>query len=296
MALFANALLGAPFVKLFAAWILIVVAINVRAGKNDEAFGLAGFAGSDLASAAMMIAILDATMSLDNVVALASIANGAPWALIIGVLLSIPIVIYGSLFLTEAMRDAPDLLALGAAFLGWVAGGMAVSDPFLAGWAAAYAPALAIVAPPLVVGFVLIAGADTKSKELLAAGPGGRLPRPAEASERKTAASRPRAPSLPPTAPDEPPPPFPDLLKAFPLPHAYRPAANSETNVASGTEAASMQPSEWGRNAGFAPPTNPTKTALFGLSEEQLLVVELILLTCFAGLLLVIATYFDNFT
>ncbi len=34
MVLFADALLGAPFVKLIAAWILIVVALNIRAGKD----------------------------------------------------------------------------------------------------------------------------------------------------------------------------------------------------------------------------------------------------------------------
>ena len=46
-------------------------------------------------------------MSLDNVVALAAIAGGSFWLLALGVLLSIPIIAFGGLILTEIMRRAP---------------------------------------------------------------------------------------------------------------------------------------------------------------------------------------------
>ena len=73
----------------------------------------------------------DAAMSLDNVVAVAAIARGDFWLTALGVLLTIPILAYGSLILKEIFHNAPEILTFGAVVLGWTAGGMAVSDPRL---------------------------------------------------------------------------------------------------------------------------------------------------------------------
>ena len=102
MILFANALLGVPLVKLVGAWTLIVIALNVhRPGRGDEPPVAEGAgAASDFLSAAAVIMFADAAMSLDNVVALAAIAGGNFWLLAIGVLLSIPILVYGAFILT----------------------------------------------------------------------------------------------------------------------------------------------------------------------------------------------------
>ncbi len=91
MILFANALLGVPLVKLVGAWTLIVIALNVRKqnGADDDVSAREAGA-SDFLSAAAVIMLADAAMSLDNVVALAAIAGGNLWLLAIGVLLSIP--------------------------------------------------------------------------------------------------------------------------------------------------------------------------------------------------------------
>jgi YjbE family integral membrane protein len=160
MLVFANALLDVPLVKLIAAWTLIVIALNVRARKaDDDNFASAGGAGAgDFVTAAAVIMLADAAMSLDNVVALAAIAGGSFWLLALGVLLSIPIIAYGSLILSGIIRRAPAILTLGAVVLGWIAGEMAVSDPLLAGWVGANAPALAVFAPALGAAFVWLAG------------------------------------------------------------------------------------------------------------------------------------------
>ena len=71
-------------------------------------------------------------MSLDNVVALAAIARGSFWLLAIGVALSLPILGFGGMLLIGLLRRAPALVAFGAALLGWIAGGMAISDPVIA--------------------------------------------------------------------------------------------------------------------------------------------------------------------
>jgi len=211
MILFANALLGVPLVKLIAAWTLIVIALNVAAHKRgDESMSAKGAGStSDFLSAAAVIMFADAAMSLDNVVALAAIAGGNIWLLTIGVLLSIPILVYGAVILTRIIDRAPAILTVGAAFLGWVAGGMAASDPLVAGWIEANAPALAVFAPALAALFVFIAGAGAK-------------PASARAPIRR-AAPRPAAP-----APRQPAPPAPAPPSvAAPRPALVRPAVDS---------------------------------------------------------------------
>jgi YjbE family integral membrane protein len=159
MLAFANALLEVPLVKLVAAWTLIVIALNVRARKVDQGLAATKPAGAgDFVTAAAVIMLADAAMSLDNVVALAAIAGGSFWLLALGVLLSVPIIAYGSLILSRIIRGAPAILTLGAVVLGWIAGEMAVSDPLVAGWFEANAPALAVIAPALGVAFVWLAG------------------------------------------------------------------------------------------------------------------------------------------
>ena len=165
MLAFANMLLDVPLVKLIAAWTLVVIALNVRArGADDERFAASGAGAGDLLAAAAIIAFADAAMSLDNVVALAAIAGGNFWLLALGVLLSIPIVAYGSLILSGVVRHAPMILTLGAVVLGWIAGEMAVSDPLLSGWVHANAPALVPFAPVLGAAFVWIAGAGAERR------------------------------------------------------------------------------------------------------------------------------------
>ena len=176
MVAFANALLGVPLVKLVAAWTLIVIALNVRARKADEGPAAPEAAGAgDFVTAAAVIMLADAAMSLDNVVALAAIAGGSFWLLALGVLLSIPIIAYGGLILSGIIRRAPAILTLGALVLGWIAGEMAVSDPLVAGWVEANAPALAVFAPALGAAFVWLAGEGAERR------PPRRAVRPARA-------------------------------------------------------------------------------------------------------------------
>ena len=106
-------------------------------------------------AAASIIVIADAAMSVDNVIALAAIAHGNLWLLAAGVLLSIPLLACGSLIIDVLSRHFPPLIPVGAGLLGWIAGGMAISDPALVDWANAQAPALVLIAPALGALFVL---------------------------------------------------------------------------------------------------------------------------------------------
>jgi len=267
MILFANALLGVPLVKLFGAWMLVVIALNVRAQRADDGgvFSGAGTAG-DFVSAAAVIMLADATMSLDNVVALAAIAGGNFWLLALGVLFSIPIIAYGALILTAIIRRAPEIIAIGAAFLGWIAGAMAVSDPLVAGWVQADAPALAVFAPALVALFVLSAGVRPNAKD------------PA-ASQNASAVARASAPSprlgfvaIPRTARRSTPPNREPCSSTLP-----KPAAVAED-----------------RPPAFAA-TGPAASA-HGWTEERVVVAGFVLLALIAGLIIFFASFFDSLT
>jgi predicted tellurium resistance membrane protein TerC len=64
-------------------------------------------------------------------VAIAAVADGDFSLIVFGVLLSIPLIIGGSTLLLALISRYPLLVWLGAGLLGWVAGKMAVSDPWL---------------------------------------------------------------------------------------------------------------------------------------------------------------------
>ena len=74
-------------------------------------------------------------MSLDNVLAIAAAAHGSSKLIIFGIVLSVPIVMFGAGFLLKVLERFPLLVWGGAGLLGWVAGEMMASDPFVAGQA-----------------------------------------------------------------------------------------------------------------------------------------------------------------
>ncbi len=206
LAVMASSLLAVPLVKLAAAWLLIVIALNVSAqrGPHDGQDRPDAVAGADLWSVATVIVVADAAMSLDNVVALAAIARGNFWLLLAGVAFSIPLLAYGGLILTTLVRGAPGLMAIGAALLGWIAGDMAVSDALVGHWANAEAPGLVAIAPALGAAFVLLYGWLTPSRPPPRSIP---LARPARAARPAVPASAPPRPPAPqPPRPSEPAP------------------------------------------------------------------------------------------
>ncbi len=156
----ATSLLTLPLVKIVGALVLTLIALNVADDEEwSERIGEdGGRAKATLWSAAAVIVVADAAMSIDNVVALAAIARGNFWLLAVGVALSLPILAYGGVILTQLLRRAPGLVTFGAALLGWIAGGMAISDPLIAPWADANAPGLVAIAPALVAAFVYFQG------------------------------------------------------------------------------------------------------------------------------------------
>lgn len=154
-------LLEIPCLKLVGAVALVVIAIKLMV-KEDEQGGETNRSGGDgkpsldLWTAVFVVVIADVIMSLDNVVALAAVAKGSIFFLGLGLVLSIPLLMSGSMFVAALLKRYPMLIAAGGAFLGWIAGDIGVSDPMVADWVTVQAPALTVAMPLLVALFVLM--------------------------------------------------------------------------------------------------------------------------------------------
>jgi YjbE family integral membrane protein len=132
---FALQLLAIPLLKLFGAGLLLWIGVKLLVPEHGE--GHAEIAAGDrLWSAVKTVIIADFVMSLDNVIAIAGAAEAAggdhTMALVVfGILVSIPIIMWGSQFVIKLMDKLPIIITLGGMLLGWIAGTMAVTDPAL---------------------------------------------------------------------------------------------------------------------------------------------------------------------
>jgi predicted tellurium resistance membrane protein TerC len=84
--------------------------------------------GTTLMAAIKTIVVADAVMSLDNVIAVAGASHGSMVLVTFGILVSIPIVVWGSKLVLTLMDRFPIVITFGAALLGWIAGGMLLTD------------------------------------------------------------------------------------------------------------------------------------------------------------------------
>lgn len=131
-ALVVTYLLGVPYLKVIGGVLLFWIAIKLAVGE-EEAHGNIE-ASESLWKAVRTIAIADAVMSLDNVIAIAAASRGHAELFIFGLLLSIPLIIMGAQLLTSIIERFPILVWLGAALLGWIAAEMILGDIAVLRW------------------------------------------------------------------------------------------------------------------------------------------------------------------
>jgi len=123
---FAVFLLTLPYLKLIGAALLLWIGIGLLKGEDDDA-DIEGNNG--LLAAVKTIIIADLVMSLDNVIGVAAAAKGDVLLLVLGLVISIPLIIFGSTIILKLMTRFPVIITLGAGLLGWVAGEMCLTDP-----------------------------------------------------------------------------------------------------------------------------------------------------------------------
>jgi YjbE family integral membrane protein len=131
-ALMITWLLGVPFLKIIGGLLLLWIGVKLATGEDEAHEEVTG--SDKLWGAVKTIAIADAVMSLDNVLAISAASHGNVWLFIFGLLLSIPLIIFGAQLITSIIERFPVFIWLGAALLGWIAGEMIVTDPIIMNW------------------------------------------------------------------------------------------------------------------------------------------------------------------
>src|SRR6266568_4066590 len=131
---FAMSLLVNPYLKLVGGALLVWIGIKLIAEEDTEH----NVKASDrLLAAIWTIIVADLVMSLDNVMGVAAAAKGSVPLIVFGLIISIPIVVFGSQIIMRIIERFPILVLAGGGLLGYIAGEMAVDDPAVRPWIAA---------------------------------------------------------------------------------------------------------------------------------------------------------------
>ncbi len=116
-----------PYLKLIGGLLLLYIGVKLVIAEESSEEGIA--TTSSLWGAIQTILIADAVMSLDNVVAIAAAAHDSVLLITLGLLISIPLIVFGSQMILSVLKTYPILVVLGGGLLGWVACEIIVSDP-----------------------------------------------------------------------------------------------------------------------------------------------------------------------
>lgn len=132
LTLVAAEMLKLPWLRLAGGALLLWIGVGLLIDDDDDGHDAA--AGKGLWAAVRTIVIADFVMSLDNVLGVAAAAKGHFGLLITGLILSIPLIMFGSGIILRIMDRFPVIITIGAALIGYVAGEMLVEEPVLAPW------------------------------------------------------------------------------------------------------------------------------------------------------------------
>src|SRR6266404_636098 len=118
-------LLGVPYLKLVGGALLLWIGVKLVADEEDSADIKAH---ENLWAAIWTIIVADAVMSLDNAIAIAAAAKGNLPLIVIGLVISIPIIVFGATLISRLLDRFPWLGIVGAALIGWIAGEVMAGD------------------------------------------------------------------------------------------------------------------------------------------------------------------------
>lgn len=169
---FALTLLAIPFLRIIGALLLIWVGIKLLQPDPENSTHEID-ASTTLLGAIKTIIIADAVMSLDNVIAIAGAAKDSVGLVIFGLIVSVPIIVWGSKLIMRLMDRFPIIIIIGAGLLGWIAGDMAIADVAINEWVSTNAIFLHWLSPVcgvliIVITGKLLAARSLKNKILIA--------------------------------------------------------------------------------------------------------------------------------
>jgi len=157
LTVFVVFLLSLPYLEIAGSLLLLWIGIKLLVAEDEGDEG--GVDQKDTLMAAIRtIIIADMVMSLDNVLAMAAAAKGHMWMLVVGLVITVPVILFGSALLMKLMERFPIFVMIGAALIGWVAGEMIISDPAIKGWIDANMASLHTIAPVACAALVIGVG------------------------------------------------------------------------------------------------------------------------------------------
>ena len=146
-------LLKIPGLLAIGGLILIWISVKllVQEEKHEDVK-----AGGSLASAIWTIIVADAVMGLDNVIAVAGAAHGHFILVVLGLIISVPIMVWGSTMIMKFMERFPIVITIGAAILAYTAASMITSEQLFASFFAAYPWVKWVFIVAVIVGVLLV--------------------------------------------------------------------------------------------------------------------------------------------
>lgn len=121
-------LLEVPGLHLVGGLLLVIIAYKLLVDEDKHGDVKAG---ENFWAAIRTVIIADALMGLDNVLAVAGAAHGNTLLVVIGLLISVPVVMWGSTLILKWIERFPVIITIGAGILAWTASKMIVGEPFL---------------------------------------------------------------------------------------------------------------------------------------------------------------------
>lgn len=147
-------LLTVPLLQFIGGLLLLWIAFKLLVDRKEH---VDVEAKGSLAGAIRTIVIADVIMGLDNVVAIAGASHGNYVLVIIGLLISVPVIIWGSKIILKLIERYPFIIYIGSGVLAWTAGSMIINDRFLRVYLA-NVPLDGLWIPPLLIAVVILAG------------------------------------------------------------------------------------------------------------------------------------------
>jgi YjbE family integral membrane protein len=152
-AIFIVYLLEVPYLKIVGSLLLFWIAVKLIV-PEEHGEGGGGDGAGTLFAAVRTVVIADAVMSLDNVIAIAAAAGNDVVLLVIGLVISVPLIVFGSALVLKALERFPILITAGGALLGYIAAEVLITDPVLFDWVERDAQYLHLAAP--IAGAVVV--------------------------------------------------------------------------------------------------------------------------------------------
>ena len=145
-------LLQVPGLMLAGGVLLVWIAYRLVSGDERDKHDVAP--AKSFFAAMRTIVVADAVMGLDNVLAVAGAAHGSVLLVVLGLVISVPIVVWGSTLILHWIERFPSLLYIGGAVLAWTAAKMLADEPFFADWLGER-PGIKALLYPVTIGGVL---------------------------------------------------------------------------------------------------------------------------------------------